>query len=232
LQAKKTTKHHTMPIKPEAVIFDLDGTLIDNNAYHIEAWKVFYKKIGREFCMDEYKSKMNGRINRDIFNYLFGKELTPEEIDRYTNEKEALYREYYAPYIQPIPGLFALLDQIKNEAIPMAIATSGLPINIAFMFEHITIKDYFNDIIDCTLVTNSKPDPEIFLKAAAAVKAEPAACIAFEDSIAGVRSAKAAGMKVVALTTTHTNEDLHEADKIIKDYTEISFADLLQLMQA
>lgn len=221
-----------MPIKPEAAIFDLDGTLIDNNAYHIEAWKIFYKKIGREFSMDEYKSKMNGRINRDIFNYLFDKELTQEETENYTNEKEGLYREYYAPHIQPIPGLIDLLAQIKSAAIPIAIATSGIPINIAFMFEHIPFEGYFNKVIDGTMVTHSKPDPEIFLKAAAAVNAEPAMSIGFEDSIAGVRSAKTAGMRVVALTTTHTREDLQEADKIIKDYTEITLNDLLQLMQA
>jgi beta-phosphoglucomutase len=217
-------------MKPAAVIFDLDGTLIDNNEYHIEAWEVYFEKIGRPFSMDEYKTNMNGRINRDIFNYLFGKELAPEEIQALTDEKEALYREYYAPHIKAIPGLENLLEAIKQAEIPMAIATSGLPINIAFMFEHVQIEPYFDKVIDCTYVTNSKPHPEIFLTAAASVNASPVQCIAFEDSIAGVRSAKAAGMKVVALTTTHTPEDLHEADKIIKDYTEIDINSLYRLL--
>lgn len=217
-------------MKPAAVIFDLDGTLIDNNEYHIEAWKVYFEKIGRPFSMDEYKTNMNGRINRDIFNYLFGKELAPEEIQALTDEKEALYREYYAPHIKAIPGLETLLEAIKQAEIPMAIATSGLPINIAFMFEHVKIEPYFDTVIDCTYVTNSKPHPEIFLTAAASVHASPVQCIAFEDSIAGVRSAKAAGMKVVALTTTHTPEDLYEADKIIKDYTEIDINGLYGLL--
>ena len=174
---------------------------------------------------------MNGRINRDIFNYLFGKELPAEEIDRLTEEKESLYRELYAPYIQPIPGLLSFLTQIKDAGIPMAIATSGLPINIAFMFERITMKDYFDDIIDATLVTNSKPHPEIFLKAAAAVHANPHNCIAFEDSVAGVRSAKAAGMRVIGLTTTHTAGDLHEADRIIPNYNHINLHGIMQLME-
>jgi beta-phosphoglucomutase family hydrolase len=217
-------------MKPAAVIFDLDGTLIDNNQYHIEAWKIFFENTGRPFSMDEYKTHMNGRINRDIFRYLFGEDITAEEIERLTDEKESLYREYYAPHIQPIPGLTALLQQIKEAGIPMAIATSGLPINIAFMFEHVAIEPYFEKVIDSTHVVNSKPHPEIFLKAAAAVNASPANSVAFEDSVAGVRSAKAAGMKVVALTTTHTAEDLHEADKIIKDYTEITIEDLYQLL--
>ena len=217
-------------MKPAAVIFDLDGTLIDNNQYHIEAWKVFFEKIGRPFSMEEYKTNMNGRINRDIFYYLFGKQLSAAEIEQLTDEKEALYREYYAPFIAPIPGLTNLLQHIQQVGIPMAIATSGLPINIAFMFKHIEIEGYFEKVIDATYVTNSKPHPEIFLKAAAAVNANPHNCIAFEDSVAGVRSAKAAGMKVVGLTTTHTAEDLHEADKIIKDYTEIDIESLYQLL--
>ncbi len=217
-------------MKPAAVIFDLDGTLIDNNRYHIEAWKVFFEKIGRPFSMEEYKTNMNGRINRDIFQYLFGKELSAEEITRLTDEKEALYRAYYAPHITAIPGLTNLLAQIQEAAIPMAIATSGLPVNIAFMFDHVAIEGYFEQVIDATYITNSKPHPEIFLKAAAAVKANPLNCVAFEDSVAGVRSAKAAGMKVVGLTTTHTAEDLHEADKIIKDYTEINVTDLYELL--
>ena len=217
-------------MKPAAVIFDLDGTLIDNNSYHIEAWKVFFEKIGRPFSMEEYKTNMNGRINKDIFQYLFGKELSNEEITRLTDEKEALYREYYAPHIKAIPGLPNLLQQIQDDGVPMAIATSGLPVNIAFMFEHVAIEGFFKQVIDATYITNSKPHPEIFLKAAAAVNANPLHCVAFEDSVAGVRSAKAAGMKVVGLTTTHTAEDLHEADKIIKDYTDITLTDIYQLL--
>jgi len=217
-------------MKPAAVIFDLDGTLVDNNSYHIEAWKVFFEKIGRPFSMEEYKTNMNGRINKDIFQYLFGKELSNEEITRLTDEKEALYREYYAPHIKAIPGLPNLLQQIQDDGVPMAIATSGLPVNIAFMFEHVAIEGFFKQVIDATYITNSKPHPEIFLKAAAAVNANPLHCVAFEDSVAGVRSAKAAGMKVVGLTTTHTAEDLHEADKIIKDYTDITLTDIYQLL--
>jgi len=217
-------------MKPAAVIFDLDGTLIDNNSYHIEAWKVFFEKIGRPFSMEEYKTNMNGRINKDIFQDLVGKELSNEEITRLTDEKEALYREYYAPHIKAIPGLPNLLQQIQDDGVPMAIATSGLPVNIAFMFEHVAIEGFFKQVIDATYITNSKPHPEIFLKAAAAVNANPLHCVAFEDSVAGVRSAKAAGMKVVGLTTTHTAEDLHEADTVIKDYTEITLTNIYQLL--
>ena len=214
---------------PEAVIFDLDGTLIDNNSYHIEAWKIFYNKIGKPFSKEEYTKNINGRINSDIFNYIFDTILSSEEIDLYSTEKEALYRELYEPHIKPINGLIDFLEELENEKIPKAIATSGLTPNINFMFEHVPIKKYYADVIDASQISKGKPHPEIFLKAAAAVKANPENCVAFEDSVAGIRSAKAAGMKVIGLTTTHIAEDIKEADLIIKDYTEISLAKLREL---
>ncbi|HRH59010.1 MAG TPA: HAD family phosphatase [Chitinophagaceae bacterium] len=217
---------------PAAVIFDLDGTLIDNNAYHIEAWKAFYAKHGFVFSHEEYKNTINGKINRDIFPLIFGRQVSATDIDAYTEEKEALYRELYAPHIAPVPGLIDFLEELSAAGIPLAIATSGIPVNINFMFEHVAIQKYFDAVIDSNNVVNGKPHPEIFLKAAAKLNADPLFCTAFEDSVSGVRSAKAAMMKVIALTTTHTKEDLHEADKIITDYTTINFNRLQQLMRS
>src|SRR5436305_10864999 len=118
---------------PEAVIFDLDGTLIDNNPYHIEAWKAFYDKIGKPFSKEEYTQHINGRINRDIFNYVFNTTLTPDEIKSYSDEKEAMYRELYKPHIKPINGLLDFLNELEKAGITKAIATSGLTTNINFM---------------------------------------------------------------------------------------------------
>lgn len=219
-------------MKPSSVIFDLDGTLIDNNYYHIEAWKVFYQQHGIAWSDEDYMKNINGRINREIFNYLLQRELPEKEIVLYTEQKEALYRDLYAPHIRPVEGLTDLLDALKEAGVPMAVATSGIPRNIDFMFEHLPIRNYFVKVIDSTYITNGKPDPEIFLKAAAFANADPARSIAFEDSVAGVRSAKRAGMKVVGLTTTHSSEDIHEADLIVKDYTGLNLPVLFQLLQA
>lgn len=222
-------KNHFMNI-PSAVIFDLDGTLIDNNAYHIEAWKAFYAKHGFVFSDEVYTKTINGKINRDIFPLIFGKPVPAADIDAYTEEKESMYRELYAPHIEPVAGLIDFLEELSAAGIPLAIATSGLPVNIEFMFEHVPIKKYFSAVIDSTHVVNGKPHPEIFLKAAAALSANPSTCAAFEDSVSGVRSAKNAGMYVTALVTTHTHDDLHEAHHIIHDYTHINLAVLQQMM--
>jgi beta-phosphoglucomutase family hydrolase len=215
----------------EAVIFDLDGTLVDNNPYHLEAWKRYLKKIGRELSEEEYNTSFNGRTNKDVVEYIHKRQMTNEEAAPYYLEKEALYRELYQPFIAPVPGLLDFLQEIDNAGIPMAIATSGITVNIDFMFEHIPVKHFFKAVINSTHIRKGKPDPEIYLKAAEALDAHPDKCVVFEDAIVGIEAAKAAGMKVVALTTTHSADELHKADRIIHDYTEINLSTLRSFSQ-
>lgn len=216
-------------MKPAAFVFDMDGTLMDNNPYHFKAWQAFYKKYDRTLTIENYAEHINGRISRDIFTDFFGTALQPEDVVKYADEKNSLYRELYAPFIKPIDGLLPFLQEVFDAKIPMSIATSGTPANVAFMFEHIPIRHYFKHIVDSSAVTHGKPDPEIFLKAAASVNANPALCIGFEDSLAGIASAKAAGMKVVALTTMQKRDLIEHADLIIDNYTQLTVKDLLHL---
>ncbi len=218
--------------KPAAIIFDLDGTLIDNNSYHIEAWKAFYEKKGLPFSMDIYRDRINGRINKDIFRIILGNDITDDEIAHYGAEKEALYRVLYAPHIKPIDGLINFLSSMHLLELPMGIATSGIVPNIDFMFQHISIRHFFTAITDGSMVTHGKPNPEIFLKTAAALQVNATDCIAFEDSIAGIRSARAAGMFTIGLSTTHSVEELmHEAHWVVPDYTHTSTPNLMQKWQ-
>lgn len=213
-----------------AVAFDLDGTLIDNNQYHFITWQEFYRKRNRELTMDEYKACFNGRTMTDCVKYVFQQpDMPAEEIERYTNEKESLYREIYAAHIKPIPGLLALLELLDQAQIPMVIATSGIQDNIDFLFSHIPIKQYFKRVIKGSDITHGKPHPEMYQLAATELGLPPEQCIAFEDATVGIASAAGAGMKVIALTTTHTSEELMGANWIIKDYEEIRMEQLQQL---
>jgi beta-phosphoglucomutase len=212
-----------------AAIFDLDGTLIDNNIYHIIAWKEYLKRNGRELTDEEYKSNFNGRTNRDVVEYLHGRKMTDEEAAPFYLEKEAMYREIYQPYINPVPGLLDLLKQLQTNGIPIAIATSGITVNIEFMFNHLPIRQYFKEVIHSSHIKKGKPDPEIYLRSAEKLGVNPADCVVFEDALVGIRSAKDAGMKVIALTTTHTVKELSEADLVIKNYTEVN-VDLIKAL--
>ncbi len=205
--------------KSTAVIFDLDGTILDNNAFHLKSWKEYLRRINREISDEDYNTNINGRTNRDVVKYLYGDNLTEEEIWKYTNEKEALYRELYKPYIKPVAGLIPLLEELHNNNIPMGIATSGIQVNIDFMFEHVPIKQYFRTVVDSSFIKRGKPDPEIFVKTADYLGIPAEKCLVFEDAIVGINAARGAGMKVIAVATTHTKEELSIADVVIDDYT-------------
>ena len=204
--------------KTKAVIFDLDGTLIDNNSYHRQTWEKYLEKIGKRISEEEFNAHLNGRTNLDAVRYIFGKEISEEKATQYTLEKEALYREIYQPFIKPVSGLMAFLEILKNKNIPMAIATSGIQPNIDFMFENILIKKYFTAVVNSSHIKKGKPDPEIYLKVASLLNVQPKNCLVFEDAVVGIKSAKAAGMKVIAVATTQPKEELSEADMIVDDY--------------
>jgi beta-phosphoglucomutase family hydrolase len=208
-------------MKVNAAIFDLDGTLIDNNSYHLQSWLQYLKDMNREMSEEEYKARVNGRTNKDVIEYIYQRQMDDEEAMKYAQEKEAIYRKLYAPHIKPVEGLLELLEKLRSLSIPMAIATSGIQVNIDFLFEHIPIRSYFDVIVNSAHITKGKPDPEIYIKTAELLKVSPADCLVFEDAVVGINSAKAAGMKVVGVLTTHTAAELSGADVLIKDFSEM-----------
>lgn len=208
-------------MKVNAAIFDLDGTLIDNNSYHLQSWLQYLKDMNREMSEEEYKANVNGRTNKDVIEYIYQRKMDDKEAMKYAHEKEAIYRQLYAPYIKPVAGLLELLEKLRSLSIPMAIATSGIQVNIDFLFEHIPIRSYFDVIVNSAHISKGKPDPEIYIKTAELLKVSPAECLVFEDAVVGINSAKAAGMKVVGVLTTHKAEELSGADILIKDFSEL-----------
>lgn len=205
----------------EAVIFDLDGTILDNNSYHLKAWKQYLLKIGRGMTDEEFNEHLNGRTNKDVVRYLYGQDISEETIWQHTMDKEALYRELYRKDIKPVPGILDVFETLYQHQVPMAIATSGVQVNIDFMFEHVPIRKYFQAVVNSSHISKGKPDPEIFLKTASMLGVAPERCLVFEDAVVGVQAAKSAGMHVIAVTTTEPAAHLGAADLIIKDYTAL-----------
>lgn len=206
-------------IAPEAAIFDLDGTILDNNPYHVKTWRQYLQRENRDLSKEEFNEHLNGRTNEDAIRYLYGEHLPHEEVNRLIEEKEKLYREIYKEHIQPLEGLYPLLELLRRQNIPMAIATSGIVPNIEFMFEHVPIRQYFEVVVHSGHITHGKPHPEMYLKTASMMNQYPQKCLVFEDSTAGIQSAKAAGMRVIALSTTHAREELLGADYITSNFT-------------
>lgn len=208
----------------EAVIFDMDGTMINNMAYHKKAWREFFNRHDFSFSDEEFKQKISGKKNNQIFTEVFNKPLSLEEIQKFTEEKESIYRQLYAPEIKEIQGLSSILQILKNKNLPLAIATTAPEKNRIFGLKALGLDGVFEVILGDEHVSKGKPDPEIYLETAKKLNVRPENCLVFEDTPFGVESGKSAGMTVVGLLSTHTKEELEKADYLINDYSEINFS--------
>jgi beta-phosphoglucomutase len=196
----------------------MDGVIVDSNPFHKIALKQFCSKHGRHLTEDELREKIYGRRNQDWLTNVFGS-LEPGKLKAYADEKEALFREVYENDIKPLDGLRAFLKGLHDNGIARAIATSAPRANVDFTLSKTGIGNYFNTILDDSFVENGKPHPEVYLKAAEALNFEPAQCVVFEDSLAGVEAARKAGCKVVGITTTHRADELKDTDLTIDNFT-------------
>lgn len=207
-----------------AILFDMDGVIVDSNPTHTIALKQFCLKHGYDLTDQQLREKIYGRANKDWIPNLFGE--IPEKLrQEYADEKEALFREIYHD-IKPVDGLIDFLKLLDKEGIKRAIATSAPRANVDFTLSKTATTSYFNTILDEAFVTIGKPHPEIYLKSAAALGMAPERCIVIEDSISGVKAGKAAGCKVIGITTTHTPEEMAGIDMAIKDFVGLNPIDL------
>ncbi len=212
-----------------AVIFDMDGVIVQNDFYHCKAWERFCRENGIRIEFEEVKNWF-GNINRTILQKLFNNKLSEEEIEIMSFRKEEIYREIYANDISPVTGLIDFLTELKTNRIPLAIATSAPRENVDFVMDKTGIRNFFTVIIDSTDLTNGKPFPEIYLKTAQALNIDPSRCLVIEDSFNGIESGKRAGMKVIGLATTHKKEDLDSIVLNFKNFCEINVQIVRELM--
>ena len=205
----------------KAAIFDMDGTMVDNNEFHKKAFQKFCKKYGFELSEDDFMKNYSGRSNKQLMPKVFGKELNNEEIKKYAEEKEALYRDIYADHIEPVEGLHDLIEKLQKKGIKVAIATGAIPKNREFVLSSLQLMDTFDIVVGDEEVQLGKPHPDIFLKTAEKLDISPEHCIVFEDAPAGISAAKKAGMKVIVLTTSHSEDALKDADLVIENFSQL-----------
>ena len=209
-----------------AFLFDMDGVIVDSNPYHKIALKQFCQQHGHELTEDQLREKIYGRTNKDWIANLFGK-IDQETLKKYADEKEALFRELYENDIRPVNGLPQFLALMEKQGIARAIATSAPKENVDFTLKKTGLGKFFPVIRDESFVTKGKPDPEIYLKTAAALGYKPQQCIVIEDSLSGVASGKAAGCKVVGISTTHSREELKDTDLTIENFVGLDPKNLI-----
>ena len=220
-----------MKFTPRALIFDLNGTMINDMEYHIRAWtEILNDDLIAGLTNEQIKSQMYGK-NSELLIRVFGKEkFTADEMEFWSVEKEKRYQKAYSPYLRLIDGLEDFLKKAYDKEIPMAIGSAAIPFNIDFVLDNLGIRKYFSAIVSADDVTVSKPDPETFLKASRLLNTDPSACIVFEDAPKGVETANNAGIPCVVLTTLHTEKEFPASEhiiKFIKDYTDPFIISLL-----
>ena len=147
-------------------------------------------------------------------------------------EKEEIYRRIFAETIEPVRGLRDFLSDLRDHGVVCAVGSSGPSANVDFVLKRCDIAEFFSVIVSGDMVTRCKPDPEIYLKAAALAGFAPGECCVMEDSIPGIESAHAAGAKVIAIATTYTREQLRQlvrVDRIVGDFTELDAGSISKL---
>jgi beta-phosphoglucomutase len=186
------------------MIFDMDGVLIDSNPAHREAWTAYNRRFGLE-TTEAMHERMYGKRNDQIIRDFFGENLAQDEVAARGAAKEQLYRELIGGRLEEmlVPGVREFLDRYR--ATPKAIATNAEPANVNFLLDEAKLRPYFRVVIDGHQVRHPKPHPEVYLRAAEKLGAAPADCIVLEDSHSGVEAARAAGMRVIGIRTTHGN---------------------------
>ena len=194
-----------------AAIFDWDGVIIDSHDQHAESWTLLADEQGSALPEDFFK-KSFGMRNQSIFPMFFASWVDPSDhvrIAELADRKEELYRELVRrDGIEPLPGVVALLESLADAGIPCSVGSSTPRANIDAIMEVIGLGHRFQAITAAEDVTEGKPNPQVFLKAAAKVGARPAESVVFEDAHVGIAAGLAAGMKVIAVATTHPIESL------------------------
>ena len=218
-----------------AVIFDIDGVLIDSYQAHFESWR----QIGRQFNQDITEQQFAGsfgRTSKDIirlwFGALLGDKLTDQHSAEIDEHKEAASREVVRKTKPVMPGAVALIDALYSAGFKLGVGSSGPPANVELSLQLLERVPKFGAKVTGMDVTGGKPDPQVFQIAASRLGVEPAKCAVIEDAPAGVAAANAAGMTSIALLGTAPREKLAAARRIVGSLKELTPADIAQLIDA
>lgn len=216
---------------PKAFLFDLNGTMIDDMRFHWDVWfEVITKQLGAQLTKEEVRGHMY-RTNYEVLTRIFGEgRFSEDEFNTISHAKEVRYQEIYRPHLDLLPGLFDFLKKSKESGIKMAIGSAAPLFNINFVMDNLDIRHYFQEIISGDDVAESKPHPEVYLKAARHLGVAPESCLVFEDAPKGVEAALNANMHAIVVTTMHDEEEFRNYKNtllFIQDYKDPRLLKLL-----
>ena len=213
----------------KAVIWDMDGVIVDTAQYHLKGWQIVFRKRGVSYTEEDFR-RNTGKRSDTIIKSVLGRKIEQGEIMAIIQEKDENFRQLMGQNIRPFPGVIKLITSLKKHDFKIAIASSAPMENIQLITQSLKIHNRFDAIISGWEVTKGKPDPQTFLLAAEKLGVEAENCIVIEDAISGVTASKRAGMCCLAVTNTTPRKDLREADLVIDTLEEITVDDLDRLL--
>lgn len=203
-------------------LFDLDGVVVDSNGLHVDSWKEVARRHGFD-CPDPDHIGKCGLRTGAVIRELLRWPVSEEEAARIGAEKESIYREWIQQGgIRPIPGVLEFLAEARRLGILCAVGSSAPRENVDLCLKTLCLEAVFSATVSGADVQRGKPAPDIFLKAADKIGADPRQCLVFEDAPAGIAAAHAAGMRAIGLLTSHTREEVAAADVIAADFSGLS----------
>lgn len=217
-----------------AVLWDVDGTLVDTAELHYQAWLVLAGQIGKPFARADFAATF-GLRNQDIIPGIFGAHLSAHDVAELGERKEESYRAAARQHgVILLPGARALLEGFQTAGFKQAIGSSAPRKNVELILQLTQSEQYFQAVVSVEDIHRGKPDPEVFLIAANKLAVSPNHCLVLEDAVAGVQAAKAAGMKCIAVRSggQHSEAALAQAgaDRVVSNLEQVSVGSVRQLL--
>jgi beta-phosphoglucomutase len=212
-----------------AVIFDIDGVLVDSYRAHLQSWLGVAREWGLEITEEDF-ARTFGRTSREIIAKFWGEGLEDSERRAIDDRKESLYREIISKSFPAMDGAAEIVRDLHGAGFRLAVGSSAPPENIRLSLERLGVRDLFEVVVTGRDVTRGKPDPEVFQIAAERLAVPPSCCVVVEDAPAGVAAAKAADMRCIALAGTATPDRLAAADRVVGSLRELDRAVVARLL--
>ena len=221
-------------ILPAAVIFDMDGVLVDTNPFHVRKWEALLTEHGIAFDREALPRQVLGPGNDPTLRHFFGDRLTADDRLRLSEELEARFRSAFAPHAKLVTGVERLIAECHEQGVRVALASAAISKNVFFILDALKLRQRFDGILTADEITHIKPHPQIYEKTAQKLGIPAAACVAIEDSFAGIEAAKGAGMRCVAVASTFPATELRahtQADLVVQTLETLQLEDLRELFR-
>ncbi|HEY0887093.1 MAG TPA: HAD family phosphatase [Ramlibacter sp.] len=217
-----------------ALLFDMDGTMVDSMPVHARSWEAFARRHGIGLDVQEILRRTTGRTGVECMRELFERPLADDEARQLADEKEAIYRDLFAPVFREVAGFRSFAAAAVQRGLRIAVATAGDRHNIAFVLSRLRLDPPPHAVVGGDEGLPGKPDPALFLEAARRLQVPPAQCLVFEDAPFGIEAARRAGMRAVAVCTTHSAGELAGPHVVaqVRDYDELETKNFLETLHA